>query len=146
MSRKVCKRRARPAEAPAIVKLATNPEIAIAERMAVEALRGGYFEYHHYRVLSDCHSHLTLAARKRKDDSASSICEMGRLAILNIYDRRLRTQRYGATGEELQALMIMVDFAEDFWKRQSGALLNECIAITSAIRRQQLAESNKKVA
>lgn len=146
MSRKACKRRVRRAVEPAMVKLANIPEIGIGERTAIEALRGGYAEYQHYRTLADCHGHLMLAASKRHDDDAKAICQLGYVAMLNIYDRYQKTRRYGATGDELQSLIAMLDFSDDFWRRQSGALLDECIAINSEIRRRQLAESRKKAA
>lgn len=123
-----------------------TPEVSIAERVAVQAFSAGYAEYGHYRIIADVQGHLQLAARKKHDAEAGQIADLAGSAILSIYQRYMKTRKYGATGEELKMLHILVDYSDDFWKRQTGALLNECAEILMAIRAKQLAESHKKAA
>lgn len=146
MSRKSCKRRVIRASAPVLVTMANTPDVSIAERIAVEAFGAGFAEYQHYRTVADVQGHLQLAARKKGDPEAGGIADMAGSAILSIYQRYMKTRKYGATGEEMKMLRLLVDYADDFWKRQTGGLLNECAEILLAIRANQLAEGRKKSA
>lgn len=142
--KKQSKRRVRPASEPALVRLATNPEIGIAERMAIQAMRGGWADYQNsYRVLADCHGVLTLGLKRKKDDSLKGVLQLAMIALLNIYDRYDNTKKIGATGDELRALEVLADTAEDFWKRQSASAL--CLAIVQLrfVRGRQIAESKQ---
>ncbi len=139
--RKQSKRRIRPESEPAMVRLICNPEIGIAERMAIQAMRGGWSDYHNsYRVLADCHGILTIGLKRKKDHSLDGVLQMGLIALLNVYDRYEKTKKVGATGDELSALEVLVDTAEDFWKRQSSTALEIAIATLRRVRESQMAE------
>ena len=56
------------------------------------------------------------------------------------------TGRWGATGEELNTLYILVEFAQDYWRRQSGLRMNRCINQLKIVREKQFAELEKKAA
>lgn len=142
--KKQSKRRVRPASEPALVRLATNPEIGIAERMAIQAMRGGWADYQNsYRVLADCHGVLTLGVKRKKDTSLDGVMKLAMIAMLNVYDRYIKTKKVGATGDELQALEVLVDTAEDFWKRQSASALELAIAQLRAVRERQMADAKQ---
>ncbi len=64
----------------------------------------------------------------------------GHIAMQNIFDRMQRTKKVGASSDELEALRVMVDVAEDFWKRQSASMMRECIALLKFIRAKQIEE------
>ncbi len=142
--KKQSKRRVRPASEPALIRLATNPEIGIAERMAIQAMRGGWADYQNsYRVLADCHGVLTLGLKRKKDDSLKGVLQLAMIALLNIYDRYDKTKKIGATGDELQALEVLVDTAEDFWKRQSASALELAIVQLRFVRDRQITEAKQ---
>lgn len=142
--KKQSKRRVRPASEPALIRLATNPEIGIAERMAIQAMRGGWADYQNsYRVLADCHGVLTLGVKRKKDDSLKGVLQLAMIALLNIYDRYAKTKKVGATGDELQALEVLVDTTEDFWKRQSASALELAIVQLRAVRERQMADAKQ---
>lgn len=142
--KKQSKRRVRPASEPALIRLATNPEIGIAERMAIQAMRGGWADYQNsYRVLADCHGVLTLGVKRKKDDSLKGVIQLAMIALLNIYDRYAKTQKVGATGDELQALELLVDVSEDYWKRQSASALELTIVQLRAVRERQMADAKQ---
>lgn len=146
MSRKTCKRRIRVAVAPAMATLHCDPRTELIWHTAIEALKGGYATAAHYRQLADCQSLLSLACREKPDASASAAADMGFIAMSNIFQRQHETGRWGASGEELNALRVMVDFSQDYWRRQSGLRMNRCINKLKIVREKQFAELEKKAA
>lgn len=120
--RKKCKRVIRRGAAPTMVALYLNPEVSLQERQCIEALRGGWATTDHFNVLADCRDMLSLAAAERRDDEVQAVCDLGFVALENMKERYAEKNRIGATGDELQALTLMVDVSEDFWKRQTGTL------------------------
>lgn len=118
------KRVKRPARCPTMVAMHLAPEVGITEWTSVNAIAGGWAEKYHFNVLADCHDLLTIAANHKQDAQTLAVCDLAGIALLNIKDRFEERQRLGATGDELQALRVLVDISEDFWKRQSGELFH----------------------
>lgn len=116
--------RPRPACVPMLVALHTTPDLELTERLSVEALRGGWATTDHFDNLADCRDLMSMAATERNDRSTLAVCELGYHALISIKERHARTGRIGASGDELQALLVLVDTSEDFWKRQSGDLFS----------------------
>lgn len=116
------KRIPRPARCPTLVAMHLAPEVGITERVSVDAIAGGWAESHHFNVLADCHDLLSLAAKHKGDAQTLAVCSLGGIALLNMKDRYQVRNRIGAGGDELQALRMLIDVSEDFWKRQSGEL------------------------
>lgn len=141
MSRKRCKRVVRRATAPTLVALHLNPEVCLTERSAVLAVRGGWATTDHFNVLADCRDMLMLAANERDDKSAIAACTVAGIALMNMKDRHKEKGRIGATGDEIQALELLVDASEDFWKRQSGALFVDAEAALSRARSMRAEEA-----
>ena len=113
--RKATKRRNRiEAKIPMMVVMHGIPDLSLTERLSVEAFAGGWAN-------ADCRNIMTLAAAERDDKQTLAICELALVALSSIKDRYARTGKFGGTGEEIQALRVLADVSEDFWKRQSGA-------------------------
>jgi hypothetical protein len=146
MSRKSCKRIRHRLVAPTIVALHNNPEVSLQERMAIAALRGGWSTTAHFNVLADCRDMLVLAANEKDDKSAIIACEIAGIALMNMKDRYIAKKRMGATGDELQALEILVDTSEDFWKRQSGGLFIDAEAALQRARLMRAEEASMNCA
>lgn len=127
-------RRPRPARCPTLVALHLAPEVGITERLAVDAIAGGWAGTFHFNILADCRDLLTLAAGHKRDAQTTALCDLAGIALLNIKDRYQQYQRIGVSGAELQALRLLVDIAEDFWKRQSGELFR---ASNAALERER---------
>lgn len=145
--RKQSKRRIRPASEPAMVRLAMNPEIEVTERLAIQAMRGGWSDYHNsYKVLADCHGILTIGTRRKNDISLRGVLQASQIALLNIYDRYFKTKKFGATGDELHALEMLVDVAHDFWARQSSTALEIAIDALRIVRKHQYEDAKRKAA
>lgn len=116
------KRTPRPARCPTLVALHLAPEVGVTERLAAESFTGGWASERQFNVLADCRDLLALAALDKQDRQALVITDLAGMALFNIKDRYLAKQRFGATGDEINALRALVDYSEDFWKRQSGEL------------------------
>jgi len=146
MSRKRCKRTPRRALAPTIVALHLNPEVSLQERAAVLALRGGWATTDHFNILADCRDMLMLAANEREDASTIAACDLAGIALMNMKDRYAEKRKIGATGDELQALDLLVSASEEFWKRQSGGLFVDADAALARARKMRASEANMKEA
>ena len=105
------------------------------------AVRGGWATTDHFNVLADCRDMLMLAANERDDKSAIAACTVAGIALMNMKDRHKEKGRIGATGDEIQALELLVDASEDFWKRQSGALFVDAEAALSRARAMRAEEA-----
>lgn len=146
MSRKSCKRTVRRLVAPTCVAMILNPEINIQERMAVQALRGGWATTDHFNLLADCRDMLILAAKERNDKSAVVACEAAGIALMNMKDRYIEKKRMGATGDELAALDLLCDISEEFWKRQGGGLFIDAEAALHRARMMRKEEASLREA
>ena len=134
MGKKRCKRVVRREVAPTLVAYYLNPEVSTQERTAVMAIQMGFAQTAHFDVLADCRDMLALAAAEKNDTQTLAVCELGLIALQNIKDRYLASNRLGASGDELKALFLLVDISEDFWKRQPGGLFVDAEAALSKAR------------
>lgn len=114
-----------------------NPEVSTQERMAVLAIEQGFATEAHFDVLADCLDMLGLAAAEKNDTQTTAACELALVAMQNIKARYFDLNRLGATGDELQALHLLVDVSEDFWKRQPGSLFIDAEAALAEMRCRQ---------
>ena len=118
--RKHTRRRIITPKAPMCVVLSQTPDLTLTELQSVEAIAGGWATTDHFDNLADCRNIMTLAAAERDDEQTLIVCELALHALLGIKDRHAKTGKFGATGDELQALRVLVSVSEDFWLRQSG--------------------------
>jgi hypothetical protein len=144
--KKRCKRVVRRLVAPTMVAMHLNPEVSLQERGAVIALRGGWATTDHFNVLADCRDMLVLAANEKNDQSAIAACDIAGIALMNMKDRYAEKKKIGSTGDEIQALELLVDVSEDFWKRQSGGLFVDAEAALHRARQMRATEANMKEA
>ncbi len=133
--RKHSNRPQRRAAAPMLVVMQTIPDLGITEHLSVIAFRNGTATTDHFDNLADCRDILTMAATKQQDQSTLVACEVAYHALISIQERHTRTGRFGATGEELKALVLLAETSEDFWKRQSGTLFADHYLKLKAARR-----------
>ena len=130
-----------------MVRLMNTPEVELAERLAITALRSGWATYDNcYRVLADCHGVLAISAHKMQDATLSAVTKLGYTAMVNIFERMQRVGKVGASSDELSALITMLDFSDDYWRRQSAAHLEQCVLALREVRRKQKAERLKEAA
>jgi hypothetical protein len=137
--RKRCHRTRRREVAHTLIAYFLNPEVSTQERISVEAIKFGWAKPSHLDVLIDCHNMLALAANERIDQQTMAVCDLVQVAIENIKDRYASAGKIGATGDELQALYMLVDQSEDFWKRQAGSTFIDAEAALSNVHAEQRA-------
>lgn len=101
-----------------LIVRATVPDLECTERMSLQAFYEGRATTAHFDDLADCHDIIALT----EAPEAGAVTEISLYALQNIQDRFSRTGKMGASGEELQALLALVDFSQDFWSRKSGTV------------------------
>ena len=116
------KRIPKPARCPTLVALYNAPEVELAERMAVQMFWTGQADRGQFNVLADVRDLLVLAASHRDDKPVLAVCEAAGIALANIKDRYMEKARMGCTSAERDALMMLVEVSDDWWKCQSGEL------------------------
>lgn len=144
--KKQCKRKHHRQLAPTMVAMYLNPEISIQERMAVQALRGGWSSTATFNVLADCRDMLLLAAGEREDQATIDVCQLAGIALMNMKDRYNAKKKIGATGDELAALNLLADTSESFWKRQPGGLFVDAESALSRCRKLNAEEISMREA
>ncbi len=111
-----------------------NPDIETGERMAVQAFAGSWANESQFDILNDCLGLLTLAAEQKRDEGVLAVCELASFALTSIKERYLSKGKMGTTGDELQALRVLIEVSDDFWKRQSGALYSDANRALDKVR------------
>jgi hypothetical protein len=129
-----------------LVVLETNPDFGITERVSADAFLGGWQTPDHFDCLADCRDILLIAASARADDGTLGVCKLAGVALLNLKDRHKATGRLVPTGDELQALRVLVDTSEDFWRRQSGDLYSRAYGALQKHRTAQRAAMKQREA
>lgn len=110
---------------PMVVATYLSPEVAGRDRVAVMAIQQGWATAEHLNILLETQQMLIFGGERTKDDEALKVGQFAQIAIANIRDRMKEKNRIGATGEELKALRLMVDYSESFWQRKSGAAFTD---------------------
>lgn len=122
---------------PTLVAMHLAPEVSTHERIAVMALTQSWGKPSHFDVLLDCQHLLMFGAADRDDDEAMKVAQFADIAMKSIRDRHKKTGKLGATGDEIRALNVLVDFSEDWWKRQSGLAFADAYRSLDKLRAQQ---------
>jgi hypothetical protein len=133
--KKHCKRTPIHTCAPMLVLVSVRRDIALAERLSVQAFVDGTATTTEFDNLADSRDMLAFAVEQHSDETVEVAAELGLHALLAIMERHVKTGKLGVSGEELKALKVMADVSEEFWKRQSGALFARCY---KALRRARL--------
>lgn len=122
---------------PTMVAMQLAPEVSTQERMAVYALTQPWGDTKHFNVLLDCQHMLTFGAAEKCDEEAMKLAQFADIAMKSIRDRWKRTGKVRATGDELQALNLLVDYSESFWMRTAGTAFADAYANLDKLREQQ---------
>lgn len=107
---------------PTVVALELSKPAELAEQAALMALKSEWGSTAHFNILLDTQAILLIGADKKGDKEAVSVAEFGGIAIDSIRARWHKHKVVRGTGDEINALTFMVDYARDFWARQAGTL------------------------
>ncbi len=113
------------------------PERETAERAALLGMTSSWGSTSHFNVLLDCQQMFIIAASHKQDTEAIKMGQAANVALANIRDRYLRTKRIGVDSSERAMLSAFIDYAADWWKRQSGTLFIDAEASIKKLRDQQ---------
>lgn len=130
---------------PGMIVQALDKRYEIRLRGAVDSFRLGYTEAAHFNDLADTHdlAKLGLAIYGKEDEGAAVALELAHVALMNIRDRFTQRRKWGATGEELKALDLLVETSLDLWNRRSAALFYEAYRQLQKIRKAQREEQKE---
>lgn len=122
-----------------MVRLMNTVEVMVAEQLAVSSLKGGWATYENcYRVLADLHGAYVLGVQRAKAKGHEAAIAIGYTALINIFERMQRTKKVGATGDEIHALVALVDAANDFWSRRPAHELEDAVITLRKVRQHQM--------
>ena len=125
MRKKGAKIRHTRAASPMLTASYLTPEVAGRDRVAVMAITQGWATLEHLNIILESQQMLLFGGTRTKDQEAVEMSKFGQIAIGNIRDRMKEKGRIGATGDEIKALRAMVDFCDDWWKRQAGSTFSD---------------------
>ncbi|CAB4154855.1 hypothetical protein UFOVP653_35 [uncultured Caudovirales phage] len=120
--RKRSNRRVRNVAMPTLVFMHTIPDAEIATFTALDAFREGYASPGQFDILLDTRDLLLLAASAQKDEGVIAVCSAANIALGQIRDSWDGERFAPLTTDELNALAVLVDISNDWWRRKSGTL------------------------
>lgn len=136
------------AQPPGIVCISLDQRYETRLRMSVSAFRAGIAGKDHFLDLCDTHDLLALAnsMAMRPVPGVPEVCKAAEIAILNIHDRELQAGKWGVTGDESAALVLLADTAISFWSAQSGELFRLAYRRMVQMRRDEQARQQREMA
>ena len=120
--RKQSKRQVRPKVIPTMAFLYSVPDLEIAILSAVSAFRDGYATPGQFDILLDTRDLLLLGAKGAKDEGVVEVARAINDVLADIRESWNGTKFAPLNENALNALDVLADVSNDFWKRKSGAL------------------------
>ena len=120
--RKQSKRQVRPKVIPTMAFLSSVPALAISILSAVSAFRNGYATPGQFDILLDTRDLLLLGAVGAKDEGVKEVARAINDVLADIRESWNGTKFAPLNENALNALDVLADVSNDFWKRKSGAL------------------------
>ena len=120
--RKQSKRQVRPKVIPTMAFLYSVPDLEISILSAVSAFRGGYATPGQFDILLDTRDLLLLGAKGAKDEGVVEVARAINDVLAEIRESWDGTKFAPLNEDALNALNVLADVSNDFWKRKSGAL------------------------
>lgn len=120
--RKQSKRQVRPKVIPTMAFLYSVPDLEISILSAVSAFRNGYATPGQFDILLDTRDLLLLGAKGAKDEGVVEVARAINDVLAEIRESWDGTKFAPLNDDALNALDVLADVSNDFWKRKSGAL------------------------
>jgi hypothetical protein len=127
-------------KAPVLVMRGINETaLELRERLAVEAFAMGGATQEHFMLIQDVLNLLLIAGQSSHNRryALEKAEREYKHVVACIQQRWERTNKWGMTGEELNAMREMIAFSRTFWMRQPAELLVVCQRELVAFYRQQ---------
>ncbi len=120
--RKQSKRQVRPKVIPTMAFLYSVPDLEISILSAVSAFRNGYATPGQFDILLDTRDLLLLGAVGAKEEGVKEVARAINDVLADIRESWDGTKFPPLNENALNALDVLADVSNDFWKRKSGAL------------------------
>ena len=138
--RKPVKRKRIVPRVPTLVALFADSTVGLVQHESLAAFREGRATVDHFYVVLDCRSVLVLAESHKADEGVVAVCDMAGIALDNLRERYEADQALIATDLEIQALTILVEVSEDFWRHTSAILFEAATNALLEARKQRQQE------
>ncbi len=135
--RKQSKRQVRPKVIPTMAFLYSVPDLEISILSAVAAFRSGYASPGQFDILLDTRDLLLLGAVGAKDEGVKEVARAINDVLADIRESWDGTKFSPLSEDALNALDVLADVSNDFWKRKSGALYQAAYMHLKAWRQKQ---------
>ena len=135
--RKQNKRQVRPKVIPTMAFLYSVPDLEISILSAVSAFRNGYATPGQFDILLDTRDLLLLGAVGAKDEGVKEVARAVNDVLADIRESWDGTKFAPLNDDALNALDVLADVSNDFWKRKSGALYQAAYMHLKAWRQKQ---------
>lgn len=122
---------------PTIAFLYSVPDLEIAILSAVSAFRNGYATPGQFDILLDTRDLLLLGAKGAKDEGVVEVARAVNDVLADIRESWDGTKFAPLNEDALNALDVLADISNDFWKRKSGALYQAAYMHLKAWRQKQ---------
>lgn len=142
--RKQSKRKIRQKAIPTIAFLYSVPDLEISILSAVAAFRGGYASPGQFDILLDTRDLLLLGAVGAKDEGIKEVARAVNDVLAEIRESWDGTKFAPLNEDALNALDVLADVSNDFWKRKSGALYQAAYMHLKAWRQKQGSENENQ--
>ena len=112
-------------KAPSLILRKINEsKLALREWSIYTAFQRGVADHNHYYILVDIANILMMAGSsdKKRQYVRDYIKREVEPIIDAIRDRYSRTNKIGCSGLELKGILKLIEFNDEFWKRQPGEL------------------------
>jgi hypothetical protein len=105
---------------------------SVEENAMILAFRTGYAQKHHYDYLIRMGNTMNISNSLKPSEGAKVLMKLAMDVAASVLDRYKRTTKFGLTGEELEQMKQLVESYDLYWKQQTTAHYNECIAELNA--------------
>lgn len=126
--RKQAHRKSLHASVPMLVNRLLEEHVeSLEERAMVVAFQYGVATKQHYDYLVRMANMMNIANQKKPSPAASGlVIELNQIAA-DVFTRYQTHNKFGLSGTQLDVLRMIVGSYDDYWKRQTTNLYNECI-------------------
>jgi len=122
---------------PPLVAMFTDRTVDLVQHEALSAFCDGRATEEHFDVFLDCRAILLLAASHKHDEGMIAVCDVAGIALDNLRGRYETEHSLAATELEIQALTLLIEVSEDFWRRTSGLLFEAAVHALAEARKQR---------
>jgi hypothetical protein len=105
---------------------------SVEENAMILAFRTGYAQKHHYDYLIRMGNTMNISNSLKPSAGADALMNLAKAVAESVLARYKRSGKFGLTAQELEQMKQLVQSYDLYWKQQTTAHYNECIAELNA--------------